>query len=47
MCNTGVETMVKLDRVFEPDPDLVDRYAQRYEQYRCMWPLMRDFLKGH
>ena len=44
---TGVETMVKLDRVFEPDPDLVGRYAQRYEQYRCIWPLMRDFLKDH
>jgi xylulokinase len=43
---TGVETMVKLDRVFEPNSNLVERYAQRYEQYRCMWPLMRDFLKG-
>jgi xylulokinase len=42
----GVETMVKLDRVFEPNSHLVERYAQRYEQYRCMWPLMRDFLKG-
>jgi xylulokinase len=42
---TGVRTMVKLDRVFEPNSNLVERYAQRYEQYRCMWPLMRNFLK--
>jgi sugar (pentulose or hexulose) kinase len=43
---TGVRTMIKLDRVFEPNSDMVEKYAQRYEQYRCMWPLMRDFLKG-
>ena len=42
----SVKTMVKLDRVFEPNSDLMDRYTQRYEQYRGMWSIMRNFLKG-
>ena len=41
----GVEMMVKLEHKFEPDKVQVSRYAQRYEKYRQIWPLMQHFLK--
>jgi len=44
--HAGVETMVKLDRVFEPSSYMADKYARRYERYLEIWPLMRGFLKG-
>ena len=42
----GVEAMVRLDRVFEPDPARHEEYAGNYEQYRKLWPLMKPFLTG-
>jgi len=40
----GVAAMVRLDRRFEPDPDQHRRYAERYAQYRPLWPLLRGYL---
>ncbi len=42
----GVEAMVRLDRVFEPDPARHAAYTGRYEQYRKLWPLMKEYLTG-
>lgn len=42
----GVESMVKLEQRFEPNLDMVNRYAERYEKYRVLWPLMKDYLRG-
>jgi xylulokinase len=41
----GVEAMVRLDRVFEPNTAQHERYASRYEKYRQLWPLMADYLR--
>lgn len=41
----GVEAMVRLERVFEPDSQQHRRYAARYEQYRKLWPLMGAYLR--
>lgn len=41
----GVETMVKLQQHFEPDPHRHQRYMERYEYYRQIGPLMRSFLR--
>ena len=32
--------------VFEPDPARHAAYAGRFEQYRKLWPLMKDYLTG-
>jgi xylulokinase len=40
----GVQTMVKMEQTFEPDPKKHKRYNNRYEQYRQLWPLMQDYL---
>lgn len=40
----GVEAMVKLERTFEPDLILHQRYQDHYQAYRRLWPLMADFL---
>jgi xylulokinase len=42
----GVETMVKPDRTFEPDLAMHERYAGRFEKYKQLWPLMKDYLPG-
>jgi xylulokinase len=42
---TGVEAMVKLERVFEPNLSHVRKYAQRYEKYRQIWPLLKDLIR--
>jgi xylulokinase len=42
---TGVEAMVSLERAFEPDPQRHGRYERRFEKYRRLWPLMRDYLR--
>ncbi len=42
----GVEAMVQLDRRFEPDPARSSRYQSRYEHYKKIWPLMRDYLQS-
>jgi xylulokinase len=41
----GVEAMIKLDRCFDPDPVRHQRYAERYELYKPLWPLMREYLQ--
>jgi xylulokinase len=41
----GVEAMVQLERSFEPDPARTKGYLRRYEQYRQLWPMMKDFLR--
>ncbi len=42
----GAEAMVHLDRTFEPRPERVRLYDERYERYRRLWPLLREFLTG-
>jgi xylulokinase len=41
----GVEIMVKLDRTFEPQPRTQRRYDERFEQYRKLWPLLREYVR--
>jgi xylulokinase len=41
----GVAAMVKLERTFEPDLALHQRYQARYQHYRRLWPLMADYLR--
>lgn len=41
----GVETMVQLDRRFDPDPKQQELYNERFTKYRRLWPLMRDYLR--
>jgi xylulokinase len=42
----GVGAMVSLGERFEPDAGRQRLYAERYEKYRALWPLMKDFLRG-
>ncbi|HTO22171.1 MAG TPA: FGGY-family carbohydrate kinase, partial [Spirochaetia bacterium] len=42
----GVRAMVSLGERFEPDPARQSRYAERFEKYRALWPLMRDYLRA-
>jgi xylulokinase len=42
----GVQAMVKPGRTFTPDPHMEQRYAQRFEQYRQLWPSMGTYLRG-
>jgi xylulokinase len=41
----GVAAMVKLERTFEPDLHLHERYQVRYQYYQRLWPLMADYLR--
>jgi xylulokinase len=41
----GVEAMVGLERTFEPDPQQQKLYESRFETYRRLWPLMKDYLR--
>jgi len=41
----GVGTMVKLERTFYPRPQMQQRYDERFEQYRRLWPLMKAYLR--
>lgn len=41
----GVETMVKLERTFEPDAQRHRLYQDRFEKYSRLWPLMRGYLR--
>jgi xylulokinase len=41
----GVETMVQLERTFEPDAQRHRLYQDRFEKYRQLWPLMREYLR--
>ena len=40
----GVETMVKWERQFSPDPAMQERYSERFEKYHRLWPLVQDYL---
>jgi sugar (pentulose or hexulose) kinase len=42
----GVEQMVRIGRTFEPDPAQKEGYASRYEKFRQMWPLLKNFLRN-
>jgi len=42
----GVESMVRLERTFEPNPRQNQLYADRYDKYTRLWPLMSDYLRG-
>ncbi|HET6450536.1 MAG TPA: FGGY-family carbohydrate kinase, partial [Spirochaetia bacterium] len=41
----GVGAMVSLGERFEPDPERQRRYEERFEKYRALWPLMKDYLR--
>ena len=41
----GVAAMVRLDRTFIPDARQHGLYQERFEHYRKLWPLMRDYLR--
>jgi len=43
---SGVEAMVKLDRTYEPDDRMHGLYRSRFEKYRQLWPLMKDYVCG-
>ncbi|MCJ7661372.1 MAG: FGGY family carbohydrate kinase [Anaerolineales bacterium] len=40
----GVQAMVKMEHTFEPDPKKYEQYNHRYEQYRRLWPLLKEYL---
>lgn len=40
----AVTALVREERVYEPRPEMVVRYAETYGRYLQMYPLMRDFL---
>ena len=40
----GAQAMVHIDRRFEPDPRAAGAYEERYERYRRLWPLLKDYL---
>jgi xylulokinase len=42
----GVERLVRRDRIFEPDPARHAAYGHKLDQYRALFPLMKDFLSG-
>lgn len=44
--SSGVAQMVKLERHFEPDLRVHAAYAEWFERYRELWPLMRDYLRS-
>jgi xylulokinase len=41
----GVEACVRLERIFEPDMNMNQRYKVRYEAYKELWPLMGEYLR--
>jgi sugar (pentulose or hexulose) kinase len=41
----GCQAMVQLGEHFEPDPVRSWKYAELYEKYSRLWPLMADYLK--
>jgi xylulokinase len=45
-CKSGVDAMVKLERIFEPDLQKGKLYAERFENYRGLPPLMREYLQN-
>jgi xylulokinase len=41
----GVGAMVRLGERLEPNPARVRVYKERFEGYRALWPLMKDYLR--
>ena len=41
----GVAAMVRLGQSFTPDARQHTLYRERFENYRELWPLMRDYLR--
>jgi xylulokinase len=41
----GVEAMVRMGRIFEPDARQVSQYALWFERYRGLYPLMQEYLR--
>jgi sugar (pentulose or hexulose) kinase len=41
----GVPAMISLGERFEPDAERQRLYAERFERYRALWPLTKDFLR--
>ena len=41
----GVEAMVRLDRIFEPDLKQHQRYHNQFDKYKQLWPLMQEYLR--
>jgi xylulokinase len=41
----AVQAMVALGSRFEPNAARQRAYSERYERYRSLWPLMKDFLR--
>lgn len=41
----GVEGMVRIERVFEPDPRWGERYRDRYREYKRLWPIFYEHLR--
>jgi len=42
----GAQLMVGIGDSFEPDPSRGRQYAEGYERFRKLWPLLREFLTG-
>jgi xylulokinase len=42
----GVEAMVRLERTFEPDAQQGRLYESRFEKYKQLWPLAKDYVKS-
>lgn len=40
----AVEAVVKVDRVFEPDPSRHERYRELFEKYRKLYPALKEIL---
>jgi len=41
----GVRAMVSLEQTFVPDPERHQRYQQRYNKYKDLWPMLQDYLQ--
>ena len=42
----GVEVMVRIERVFEPDPHERERYQPHYQRYKRLWPVFYRHLRS-
>ena len=42
--SAGVERMVRLEQTFTPDPARQEQYAQRFEKYKQLYPLLASYL---
>ncbi len=42
----GAEAMVRLDRTFDPDSTMQQRYEEQFLKYCQLGPLLRDYLRG-